>query len=579
MMWDRLFWNLGSATEIPTWTSLALNGENWKKISYFKEKYKQKIFESLNIDLNHPFLDELKKSFDSHLVSQGSAKEYLSQAVLDSVLKIWDSKWPLWVFFFHWPTWVWKTEIVKALAETMFWDPNWFIKINCENYADRYTWSNLFWAPKWYLWYNEKTPFNNKNITLAFDVAKQMKKLNKIISNMPWFNILLFDEIEKAHPEVIQQLLWILDEWKVTISNWEVVNFQNSIIIFTSNIWQQQISWEKGKTPIWFWTNWVTSKDIEKIFKASLKEKFKPEFIWRIHNFVEFNELSKDDCREIIDIQLNKLNQYLLKYFPELHIQLEISPDLYDYIIKKWYSSEKWARELVRTFNTLVVRYFTRLLHSDEFTQYYDYPWEVLVWIDINNAEKLDFCVILDWWKVVKKEVKLLENKQENKWLTLDKLNQVYSAMSAYVELTYINLDWDIDLKDELKIYADKLKSFWLSQTDISSLKNRAYLEWLRDLVFLQDFEWIWNWDEIKDLFHPYEARTLIKIVERKFASIYWEKWNISKRKFIIDWTKSVVEIVSRLLKVEELTWSQVNQLLFYVRKVLVEKYWINTDY
>lgn len=579
MMWDRLFWNLGSASETPTWTSLALNGENWKKISYFKEKYKQKTFESLNIDLNHPFLDELKKSFDSHLVSQGSAKEYLSQAVLDSVLKIWDSKWPLWVFFFHWPTWVWKTEIVKALAETMFWDPNWFIKINCENYADRYTWSNLFWAPKWYLWYNEKTPFNNKNITLAFDVAKQMKKLNKIISNMPWFNILLFDEIEKAHPEVIQQLLWLLDEWKVTISSWEVVNFQNSIIIFTSNVWQQQISWEKEKNPMWFWSGWTSSKDIEKIFRASLKEKFKPEFIWRIHNFVEFKELSKEDCKEIIDIQINKLNEYLLKYFSELHIQLEISPDLYDYIIKKWYSSEKWARELVRTFNTLVVRYFTRLLHSDEFTQYYDYPWEVLVWIDINNAEKLDFCVILDWWKVVKKEVKLLENKQENKWLTLDKLNQVYSTMSAYVELTYINLDWDIDLKDELKIYADKLKSFWLSQTDISSLKNRAYLEWLRDLVFLQDFEWIWNWDEIKDLFHPYEARTLIKIVERKFASIYWEKWNISKRKFIIDWTKSVVEIVSRLLKVEELTWSQVNQLLFYVRKVLVEKYWINMDY
>lgn len=554
--------------------------ESWTgRINYFQEKYKKNITHPLELDFEHPFLGELKTSFENHVVWQQQAKNYLSQAILKSVLKIWEHKWPLWVFFFYWPTWVWKTEIVKALASTMFWDEWWFIKINCENLQQPHTSSTLFWAPPWYLWFDKQPRLTNKSVMNAFDVAKQMKKLNKIISWLPWFNIILFDEIEKAHPDVIQQLLWLIDEWKVITANWEVVNFQNSIIIFTSNVWQKEINWLKWKTWIWFSQSKVDKKEIKKQFEKSLKEKFSLEFIWRIHNFVEFHELEEEDCKKIIYIQVKKFNEYLLKYFAESHIQIELSPWVYDYIIKKWYSQEKWARELVIYYNSFVKTYIDMLFHSDQFAKYYDYSWKVLIWVDINNNEKLEFLIILDWDKKTKKEVKVSEVKNNKNNLDLDKLNQIFTTISVYVELTYINLDWDVDIKDELKIYANKLKEFWLSQTDISWLKNRAYLEWLRDLVFIQDFEALWNWDDIKDLFYPYETRTLMKIIERKLENIYWEKWSISKKKFVKEWVKSIVEFMIKLLRVEELSWSQTNQLLFYIRKVLVEKYWIKFDY
>lgn len=497
---------------------------------------------------------------------------------MDSILRLWDSKWPLGVFFFHWPTWVWKTEIVKALADTMFWDPNGFIKINCENFSDRYSGSNLFWAPKWYIWYDDKTPFTNKNVTLAYDVAKQTKNLHPMLANLPWFNILLFDEIEKAHPEVIQQLLGLLDEWKITTSNWEVVNFQNSIIVFTSNLWQDKISDAKSKKSIWFWTSWVEKIDIEKIFKSSLKEKFKPEFIWRIHAFVEFEELSKEDCIEIIDIQVKKFNEYLLRYFTESHIQFELSPDVYEYILQTWYSNEKWARELVCTYNNLIKRYFTRLLHSSWFKKYYDYQGNVLVGIDLDMNKNIVFEIILDGQNISESDVKLLEYKEEKPSLSLDRLNEIYATMSAYIELTYINIDGDIDLRDELKIYTNKLKQFWLSQIDISSLKQRAFIEWLRDLVFLEDFEWIWLWTDNKDLFFPYEPRTILKIVERKIESVY-NRGHIPRRKFIQNSVKAIMETITQILNISELSGSQENQLLIYIRKVFVEKYGIHNDY
>lgn len=549
-----------------------------KSPSYFRKKYAQKIFDTIEMDKSHPFLTELMSSFDANLVSQHKAKEALAQSLLDSILRLGDPKWPLGVFFFHGPTGVGKTEIVKALAETLFWDANGFIKINCENFSDRYTGSNLFGSPKWYIGYDEETPFTNKKVTLAYDTAKKMGTLHPMVSGLPWFNILLFDEIEKAHPQVIQQLLWLLDEGKVTTSKWEVVNFQNSIIIFTSNIWQEKITQEKNKNALWFSPAVVQSWDIEKIFKSSLKEIFKPEFIWRIHSFIEFEELSKEDCIKIIDIQVEKFNEYLLKYFAETHIQFELSPGVYDWILKNGYSKAKWARELIRYYDNFVKRYLVRLLHSNTFKKYYEYEGDVVIGIDINQENELVFDIILNTQTKEINEPIVLPLSLEYSEMSLERLKNIYMNISAYTELSYVSVDGDLDLRDELKVYSDRLKQFWLSQTDISSLKYRGYLESLRDLAFLQDFEWINLHEESENLFTPYDMRTILKIVERKMEAIH-KKYGKKKKIFVKNSMESVIEVIARLMKVEELSWAQLNELLIYVRKVLLEKYNIHNDY
>jgi len=547
--------------------------EGKKFVSYFRQKYSQLVCDTIAMDNKHPFLTELKQAFENHVVSQDKAKEALSQALLDSILRLWDPKGPLWVFFFHGPTWVGKTEIVKALAETMFGDAWAFIKINCENFSDRYTGSNLFGSPKWYIWYDEETPFTNKKITSAFDIAKKTWKLNPMIQRMPWFNILLFDEIEKAHPEVIQQLLWLLDEWKIQTSKWEVVNFQNSIIILTSNIWQDEISREKNKNNIWFSSDKANIQDLEKIFQDSLKKIFKPEFIWRIHSFIEFVELSKEDCRKIIDIQVQKFNEYLIKYYSESHIQFELSPELYEYIIQKWYSREKWARELVRTYDNLVKRYLTRLLHSSSFKKYFDYEGQIMIGIDTDTLWNLSFDIIYNGDKVY--DVEAIETQWEDVEISLEQLRAIYATVSAYTELSYLSIGDNIDMRDELKFYATKLKQYGLSQNDISSLKERAFLEWLRDLTFIQDFEGIGLWDQEIELFFPYEPRTILKIVERKIQNIYQNNQGV-KRKFIQKSIKAVMESIEKLMKVEDLSWEQSNQVLLYIKKTLLEKYSIH---
>lgn len=546
------------------------------KVSYFREKYAWKIHDTLEIETNHPFLSELKKGFDKEVISQDKAKDALSQAVLDSILRLWNPKWPLGVFFFHWPTWVWKTEMVKALAEIMFWDSGAFIKVNCENFSDRYTGSNLFWAPKWYIWYDEEPYFTNKKVTAAYDNAKTAKKLNPMLSELPWFNIVLFDEIEKAHPQVIQQLLGMLDEWKVQTSKWEVVNFQNSIIILTSNIGQAKIADEKSKNSIWFTQKKIEQWDIEKIFKASLKEIFQPEFIGRIHSFIEFEELSKDDCIQIIDVQVNKFNEYLLKYYAESHIQFELSPSVYEYVLKKWFSKEKWARELVRTFNTSVKRYLTRLLHSSWFKKYYDYRWEVLIGVDIDDQDELRFEMILNPKDTDSENMVIKEIIPENWEISLERLHQIYATMSAYIELHYLSIDDDeIDLKDELTMYADRLKQFGLNQKDIVSLKHNAFLAWLRDLSFLQDFQEIVI-EEDENLFAPYEPRTILKLVEHNVSIVYNQNPNSSKKKFIVQTMKWVVNVVEKIMRLDELSSKQTAQILIYIRKILLEKYWIH---
>lgn len=580
MLWDRLFWDISSQSEISGTKLVPTNTDLKKEIWYFQEKYKGRVIHTMDITREHPYVTEILTGLQKHVIWQDKAKKALANAVVDCIYRIGEIKWPIGTFFFSWPTWVGKTEMVKWLAEVLFWDSNAFIKIEWEQLRESHNGSKVFGSPPWFVGSDKPPKLTNKAIMLHADVAKKMKKLNKMVSNLPWISILLVDEADKIHPDILQQFLSIMDDGKVTVSNGEVVNLQNTLIIFTSNVWQKEISAFKSKNVMWFWEKQVSEKDLHKILQESLKQMVSPEFLWRVWNFIDFDELTTKDSKDIIDIEVIKLNKYLLKYFSEAHVQFELSPAVYDLVIKEWYSKEKWARELSRTFQKLVKRSLQKMLFSDEFVPYYEYKGPVLIGFDINDKNQVVSEIIL-WEEEFKtKPILLLENKTASNMSKFDlqKLNEIYTVMSAYTELVYLTLDQDIDMKQELGEYAEKLKWYGLSTQDLVHLRERAYLEWLRDLIFLQDFEWIHLWDEERDLFHPYEPRVMMKIVEKIMEKEY-KSGRVSKKKFIVNSTKSIVAVVTQLFSIWELSGSQTNQLLIYIRKVMVEKYGIHSWY
>lgn len=203
----------------------------------------------------------------------------------------------------------------------------------------------MFWAWKWYVWYWDTPILHSKNVYAHYEHSKYHDCLHPLISRLKNFSIILFDEFEKMHPIVIKQLLWMLDKWLIPCTDWTKTEIRNSLIFFTSNLWNADKVKNESKKPIWF------CRQIEKdtnIVNKKFKSHFPPEFLWRIDDIVEFDNLTNEDLKNILKIELRKINN-------ELHRTLkwprvEIDEKIYDYIINLWYNKDKWARDLKRVF-------------------------------------------------------------------------------------------------------------------------------------------------------------------------------------------------------------------------------------
>lgn len=228
------------------------NDELYDEIDDFSEKIKEKVCYNIYLETMHPLEKEFINKMDKEIVWQENAKKIIANVIKNAILWIRPKRWPLWVLFFTWPTWVWKTEIVKCISEVLMWDKNLFQKINCESYQESHTKRQLFWAPPSYVWYGDPTPLNPKIINWYYKKAKENDTIHDSIKHIPNFSIILFDEFEKAHKDIAQSLLSLLDEWEITFWDGKKWNFKNSIIIFTSNIWQDEIEKFKEKKTIWF---------------------------------------------------------------------------------------------------------------------------------------------------------------------------------------------------------------------------------------------------------------------------------------------------------------------------------------
>lgn len=279
------------------------------------------------------------------VVGQDEALEAVANAVRRSRSGLQDRKRPIGSFIFLGPTGVGKTELARALAEFLFDDQNAMVRIDMSEYQERHTISRLFGAPPGYVGYEEGG------------------QLTEAVRRRP-YSVVLFDEIEKAHPEIFNALLQILDDGRMTDGQGRVVDFKNTIIIMTSNL---------GST---LWMNDPTTVTREQITEV-LRTFFKPEFLNRVDEIVVFKPLTRKNLAEIVGIQLKHVADLLA----ERGYKLEIAPAARDYLAEAGYEPEFGARPLKRAIQREIMDPLARDLLSGKFAE------GATIRIDARNGE------------------------------------------------------------------------------------------------------------------------------------------------------------------------------------------------
>ena len=311
----------------------------------------------------------LRWGLDDLVVGQEDAKNAIVEAITNGLNSITTKKWPLAVLFFYWPSGVGKTEIAHALAKATMGDPNRITKVKCEQFQEWHTFSNLIGSPKGYIGSDQESILW-KWIYKHIKEARKAGEVSNIIARYQHFNIIVFDEIEKAHPRIHQALLGIMDDGHITLPNTQEIDFSESIIIMTSNIGESEKREQSERKTIGF-VKPDDTMDREKLTNEAFK-LFSPEFLGRIDARIEFKPLSQRDCKDIVSICLGRINDVLeirSEKYETTKIQLAMEESVYDYIISKWYNNAKGARQLVREFNRAINTKLGRIL-SDTPTLY-----------------------------------------------------------------------------------------------------------------------------------------------------------------------------------------------------------------
>ena len=271
--------------------------------------------------------DELHKK----VVGQEEAITAVADAIRRSRAGLQDPKKPIGSFIFLGTTGVGKTELAKALADYLFDDENMMTRIDMSEYQEKHTVSRLVGAPPGYVGYDEGG------------------QLTEAVRRKP-YSVVLLDEIEKAHPDVYNVLLQVLDDGRLTDNKGRVVNFKNTIIILTSNIGSQFI--EKMES-LGFTNNSPRDEYIQTKDKVldSLKDHFRPEFLNRLDDIIVFDILSEEVIRHIVDIKMKGISERLLSK----GIELDISPQAMNYLAKEGYNPHYGARPLGRLIQNKIL--------------------------------------------------------------------------------------------------------------------------------------------------------------------------------------------------------------------------------
>ncbi len=266
---------------------------------------------------------DLESVLHQRVIGQDSAVSAVSDAIRRARAGLKDPNRPVGSFIFVGPTGVGKTELSKALAETVFGSEENIIRVDMSEFMEKHSVSKLVGAPPGYV---------------GFDEAGQ---LTEKVRRKP-YSVVLFDEIEKAHPDVFNIMLQILDDGRLTDSKGRVVSFKNAIIIMTSNVGATEV---ETKKTLGFISNKSAEYDnmCDKYMDA-LKEKFRPEFLNRIDDIIVFHKLEKEETAQIAEILLSSLRKRLAV----MDVTLEITPEAMSWVVDKGYDSNYGARPLKR---------------------------------------------------------------------------------------------------------------------------------------------------------------------------------------------------------------------------------------
>lgn len=290
-------------------------------------------------------VDKLIQSLKNSIIGQDTAIMELIRCLKRYFIGLNNNNKPIGSFLFVGPTGTGKTALCKEIASNIFTRES-FIRIDMSEYMEKHSVSRLIGAPPGYVGYGKGG------------------ELTEAVKNNP-FSVILFDEVEKAHPDVFNTLLQILDDGRITDTEGYTVNFNHCIIVLTSNIGAEEVK-EKTSTTIGF-GNTNTTADIKRIYEKSIKRKFKPEFLNRLDNIIYFNSLTKDNIALIVDKELD----VLINKFKDINITITVTADTKNRLVDKCYSPDYGARYAQRIITSdvedLIVNYLVEndLLSSD----------------------------------------------------------------------------------------------------------------------------------------------------------------------------------------------------------------------
>jgi ATP-dependent Clp protease ATP-binding subunit ClpC len=261
----------------------------------------------------------------TRVIGQDEAVEKITKAILRNRIGLKDPNRPIGSFIFLGPTGVGKTQLAKELAKFVFGDSDAMIRVDMSEYMEKFNSTKLIGAPPGYVGHEEGGQLTEK------------------VRRKP-YSVVLFDEIEKAHPDIFNTLLQILDEGMITDGLGRKINFKNCLIILTSNVGQRKAAEFGGGVGFGAQREEVREKESKNTIKKELEKMFPPEFINRLDEIIYFNSLSQDDLIKIIDVELKKMTPR----FEEIGYKITITKDLKEKIAEKGYDPKFGARPLKR---------------------------------------------------------------------------------------------------------------------------------------------------------------------------------------------------------------------------------------
>ncbi len=295
---------------------------------------------------------KLEDTLHARVIGQSDAVTAIAKAIRRARVGLKAPNRPIGSFIFSGPTGVGKTELAKALAEAMFGSEDNMVRVDMSEFMEKHSTAKLIGSPPGYVGYDDGG------------------HLSEIIRKKP-YSVILFDEIEKAHPDIFNIMLQILDDGRLTDAKGRHVNFKNTVIIMTSNVGASMIT-TQGK--LGFTTAENAHKDkyekLKETVNEELKKAFRPEFLNRIDDIIVFNHLQKEEIRQIVDLMMKDL----FKRLSERDLSIEVTDEVKDFLAKDGYSEAYGARPLRR----LIQRKIEDKLAEEILTNAYE-PGDVIV--------------------------------------------------------------------------------------------------------------------------------------------------------------------------------------------------------